>query len=136
MGRDPVIGGTKAETTARILTADDDTIIQELYEAFLPAAGHTVVGQASNGHEAVEAYCAAARRPELVILDHRMPVMSGLDAAKAILALDPGARIVVVSADSSVREAALAAGAVAFLAKPYPLSELVEILRAALENPP
>jgi CheY-like chemotaxis protein len=77
-------------------------------------------------------YRTAPVRPDLVIMDYRMPVLDGLSAARAILALDAKARIVFVSADGSIANEAREAGAVAFLAKPFPLAQFMALLKSLL----
>lgn len=118
-----------------ILVVDDDRAIQDLYETVLNLLGHRVAGQAFDGRRAVLMYGALQPHPDIVVLDHRMPVMSGLEAARAIRAQHPAARIIFVSADTSVKKEALDAGALAFLAKPFALSELSSILSRILAQP-
>ncbi len=117
---------------ALIMTVDDDPMIQELYDAALTIAGHRVVAQAFDGARAIEVFRRLETRPDIVILDHRMPVVSGLDAGRAMREIEPQVRILFVSADTSVREAALRAGAAGFLAKPFGLSELRALLDGML----
>lgn len=116
---------------------DDELYIQELYENMLPMAGHEIVGKAANGQEAVEAYVLLAPRPDLVIMDHRMPLMNGLDACRAILEADPGARILMISADPSVRPHAAKIGVAAFLEKPFAMDVLLRMVtKSTVGNPP
>lgn len=116
-----------------IIIVEDDLVLQDVYEASLSAAGYHICAQAFNGQAAVDALLGPGPRPDVIIMDHRMPVMSGLEAASEILRHDPASRIVFVSADSSVREAALAAGALAFLPKPFALLDLVRLLSRLLD---
>jgi CheY-like chemotaxis protein len=98
-------------------------------------AGHEIAGQAFDGERGVTLYAAMVPRPDLVILDYRMPVLDGLGAAAAILAHDPTARIVFVSADSSIEQRAKQVGAAAFLAKPFPLADFMSLLNRLLGPP-
>lgn len=120
---------------ARILTVDDESSIQELYEAVLAIAGHEVAGQAFDGERGVTLFAGMSPRPDLVILDYRMPVLDGLAAAAAILTHEPTARIVIISADSSIEKQAKEVGAAAFLAKPFPLAEFLGLINRIV-NPP
>lgn len=116
-----------------VMIVEDDFVLQDLYEASLSVAGYHICAQAFDGQGAVDALRREEAHPDLIIMDHRMPVLSGLEATREILELDPSARIVMVSADSSVSEAALAAGALAFLPKPFPLGELLKLLERLLD---
>jgi DNA-binding NtrC family response regulator len=127
-----VLGGV---FVARILTIDDEQSIQELYEAVLGLAGHELAGQAFDGERGVTLFGAMSPRPDLVILDYRMPVLDGLAAATAILAKEPTARIVIISADTSIEKQAKEAGAAAFLAKPFPLADFLNLINR-LVGPP
>ena len=90
----------------------------------------TVVAEASNGQQAVELY--RKHRPDVVLLDMRMPIMSGLDAAAAIRSEFPNARMVALTTyggDQDIRRA-LAAGVMAYLTKDALNDELIKAIRA------
>ena len=129
------MGRSGGDLMPEIMVVEDDFELQELYETSLSVAGYHICAKAYDGQGALDALRREGAHPDVIIMDHRMPVMSGLDAAREILALDPSARIVMVSADSSVSDEALAAGALAFLSKPFPLGELVQLLARLLQFP-
>jgi DNA-binding NarL/FixJ family response regulator len=79
----------------RVLLCDDSPRIRELVRIVLEVEGDEVVGEASNGWEAVEQ--AERAQPDVVLLDLSMPVMDGLEALPEILRVAPGARVVVLS---------------------------------------
>ncbi len=124
MGR----GGRLAE----ILLVDDETFLHEIYSDFLNLHGHKVVGIALNGEEAIALVRSLPSKPEIVIMDQRMPVKSGVEATKEILAIAPSTRVVFSSADIHSRRAATEAGAVAFVQKPFTLEELLRVLEGVL----
>jgi two-component system, chemotaxis family, chemotaxis protein CheY len=99
------------------------------------ADGWEVVGEAANGAEAVERY--RQLRPDAVTLDIVMPGTNGLEALKAILHLDPKAKVVVVSALNQTKliSDAIRAGADDFIAKPFMPEQLQETLRWCVEAP-
>lgn len=113
-----------------IFIVDDELDLLALYTDALECFGHKVVGSARNGAEAVEKYAGFAERPDLVLMDHRMPIKNGLEATREIMQLDPGARVIFASADQSVEAEALELGAVGFKSKPFSLAQLQSNLDA------
>jgi len=115
----------------RILIADDHEIFRRGLAAELAQVpGWLVAGQAANGREAVE--MAADTKPDLVVMDLTMPELHGLEAARRIIAADPTARILILTAHESeqlVREV-LSAGARGYVLK----SDAGRILVAALQE--
>lgn len=115
----------------RILVADDHPIVRSGITSVLASQpDFDVVGEAANGVEAVA--LASRTEPDLVLMDLRMPVRSGVDAATAILAARPSTRIVVLTTYASDGEVlrAIEAGAVGYLLKDVPHDELFRALRA------
>jgi DNA-binding NarL/FixJ family response regulator len=90
--------------------------------------GMLMVAQASNGREAIE--CFREHRPDVTLMDLRLPDMSGIDAAIAIRREFPEARIIILTTFDSDKEKqqALAAGATAFVLKSLPPGKLVEAI--------
>jgi DNA-binding NarL/FixJ family response regulator len=114
----------------RVLIADDQALIRAGLSALLRAAGLDVAGEAENGVQAVE--LAASLRPDVIVMDIRMPVLDGLDATERILAAAPGTRILVLTTfdlDEYVYRA-LAAGAAGFLLKETPPAAIVAAVHA------
>jgi DNA-binding NarL/FixJ family response regulator len=119
----------------RVVIADDQALVRTGFTMILTAAGIEVVGQAVNGVEAI----AATRRlrPDVVLMDIRMPELDGLEAARRILAEEPttadGDRIRVVMLTTFDLDqyvyAALAAGASGFLLKDVTPDHLVHAVR-------
>ena len=104
---------------ARILVVDDAMFMRRVVADALAGGGHEVVGEASNGHEAVQRFKELS--PDVTMLDITMPDMDGLDALRAIMALDESARVVMCSAlgqEGKVLEA-VRAGAKDFIVKPF-----------------
>lgn len=115
----------------RILVVDDHPIVRSGITSVLASQpDFDVVGEAENGDEAVTA--ASRLAPDLVLMDLRMPVRSGVDASAAILAARPSTRIVVLTTYASDGEVlrAIEAGAVGYLLKDVPHEELFRALRA------
>ena len=115
----------------RILTVDDHQLLREGIAAVLEAQeGMTLVAQASNGREAVESF--RRLRPDVTLMDLRMPDMSGIEAITAIRAEFSEARIIVLTtyAGDAQAAAALKAGAAGYLLKNLVRKELIETIRA------
>jgi DNA-binding NarL/FixJ family response regulator len=111
----------------RVLLVDDDPFIRDLFASALEAAGgFEVVGEAGDGRTGV----AESQRlaPDVVLLDHMMPGLSGVDALPELKAACPHARVLVVSA-ADIGDDALAAGADRFVAKPRAARDLPGVLR-------
>jgi two-component system chemotaxis response regulator CheY len=112
----------------RLLITDDALIIREMIKDVALAAGWTVIGQATNGQQAIDLYLQ--HRPDAMTLDLVMPEFDGLHALRGIMAADPQARIVVVSAleQTQILKDAFKAGASDFLVKPFDRQVLAETL--------
>jgi response regulator NasT len=115
----------------RILIAEDETIIRLDLRGLLEKHGLIVVAEARNGVEAVE--LARQERPDVVLLDLRMPKLDGIEAARRIYAEQP-LPIVMLTAFSDRRnvENAIDAGVFAYLVKPFREAEVVPAIRAAV----
>lgn len=79
----------------RLVIVDDDSLVQQSLRMILEAKGHVVSGVGSDGSEARALY--EAHRPDVLLMDIRMKEMSGLDAAKDVLSLDPAAKILLIT---------------------------------------
>lgn len=111
----------------RVFVVDDQDFIRELYKDVFESRGFTVFS-ARSGEEAVRIFQEMKFRPDAIIMDHRMQGKDGIQTTKEILRMAPGLPIIFSSADESVREQALEAGAVSFWAKPFPVSLLVDAM--------
>ena len=117
---------------ARVLIVDDAAFMRKLVTDAVTQGGHEVVGEAGNGFEAVRRY--QELRPEVVTLDITMPEKDGLTTLQEIVALDPGARVVMCSAlgqESKVLES-IRLGAKDFVVKPFQPERVVGAIDKAL----
>jgi AmiR/NasT family two-component response regulator len=116
-----------------VVVAEDEALIRLDIVEMLKEAGYEVVGEAGDGEEAVQ--LAETHRPDLVVLDVKMPVLDGISAAERIV----GARIapVVLLTAFSQRELverARDAGAMAYVVKPFTSADLIPALEIALSR--
>jgi response regulator NasT len=116
--------------TRRVLVAEDEALIRLDLKEMLEEEGYAVVGEAADGEQAVE--MAGRLRPDLVILDVKMPKMDGIAAAERI-AGERVAPVVILTAFSQrdLVERAREAGAMAYLVKPFQKKDLVPTIEMA-----
>lgn len=119
---------------AKVMIVDDMVVIQEILKEILSLKGHSILYTAFNGLEAVEYFQQHSRDnwPDLVIMDHRMPVKNGVAALKELLEIEPMIRVIFVSADESARKEALSIGAIGYLVKPFSVKEILELIDQVL----
>jgi len=118
---------------ARVLVVDDAAFMRRMLADILSKGGHEIVGEASNGNEAVERY--SDRRPDITTLDITMPEKDGIATLREIMELDPTARVVMCSAlgqEAQVAEA-IRAGARDFVVKPFRPDRMLAAIDKALE---
>ncbi len=119
----------------RVVIVDDQAAFRIGMRALLSTiAGVTVVGEAGNGREAVAV--TARERPDIVLMDLRMPLVDGIAATRAIRARTPSAKVLVLTTfddDALVRDA-IAAGATGYLLKASPVDDIGAVLTLAIKG--
>ena len=120
----------------RVLLADDHSIVRRGLRGLLEAADLSVVGEASDGLEAVR--LCEEQRPDILILDIGMPKLNGIEVAARSQKLDPAPGVIILSvhADESYIIRALAAGARAYLLKSATDEDLIPAVRAVAARKP
>jgi len=113
----------------KIFIVDDDQSLQRLYILILKDAGFEIIDTALNGKVAVEKFLSLKTKPDIILMDHRMPIKNGLDAMTEILQIDGHEKIIFASADITIKQKALSLGACEFLDKPFKMSKLLTIIR-------
>ena len=119
---------------ARVLVADDASFMRQMIREIVEAEGHEVVGEASDGDEAVEEW--KRLQPDVVTMDIVMPRRSGIDAVKGIIEIDPKACVVMCSAlgQETLVQEALQAGARDFIVKPFKPDSVIATLNKVIEK--
>jgi DNA-binding NarL/FixJ family response regulator len=125
------VSGAPTKVRIRVLIADDHGIVREGLVSMIRRnkADMTLVGEATNGREAVDLW--KKYRPDVTLLDLRMPELDGVDAIKAIRANDEKARIIVLTTfdgDEDIYRA-IQAGAKGYLLKDVPREALMDCIR-------
>lgn len=113
----------------RVLLADDHIMVRQGLKAMVERDGFDVVGEAADGHEAIQ--LAKDHRPDVAILDLSMPLLNGLDAAREIIQVSPKTRTVLLTMyteDQYVMEA-LRAGVRGYVLKSQAPSDLMQAIR-------
>ncbi len=120
----------------RVLIADDHALIRRALQSLLQEQGHDVVGQAHNGQEALN--LALSSRPDVVLMDLAMPIMSGLTATRLISAQWPEGKVVMLTAsedDDDLLEA-VKAGASGYLNKNIESDQFFDLLERLIRGEP
>lgn len=123
---------TTQGNTIRVLVVDDHQLVRQGLEAVLASAADiALVGQAADGRGAVDV--ANDVEPDVVLMDLQLPVLSGLDATREILAARPGTAVLVLTMfeDDDTVHAAVAAGAVGYLLKGADGEDILAAVRSA-----
>lgn len=106
----------------------------DLYKIILQNADIEDYEMAFDGLEAIEMFKSFKNHPEVIILDHRMPLKNGIETMKEIFEINPDVNVIFVSADVSAKERALSLGARYFIEKPFNLVNLIDLIQE-LMNP-
>jgi response regulator NasT len=120
-----------AASAIRILVAEDEALIRMDLVEMLVEAGYEVVAEASDGAQAIE--LAQLHKPDLAILDVKMPVLDGISAAEKIIAIAPVLMLTAFSQRELV-ERARDAGVMAYVVKPFSIGDLVPAIEIAISR--
>ena len=106
------------ENNTSVAIVDDEPGVVRTYELLFKRRNIPLSFTALDGPDAIEKFKKADPRPGVVIVDYRLPSMSGLELMREMLTIEPCAKIIFVSGDDSVGQASIDAGAAVFLKKP------------------
>ncbi|HXF70983.1 MAG TPA: response regulator transcription factor [Actinomycetota bacterium] len=115
----------------RILIVDDDEVVRQDLRELLEEGGIEVVGEAGDGASGVELACRL--RPDVVVMDNRMPVLAGIESTRRIRERLPFAQVVILTAYDEVTLSgeAMDAGAYCYVVKGGPPALLLDVIRRA-----
>jgi two-component system chemotaxis response regulator CheY len=117
-----------------ILIVDDTLFMRTLLKNILFSGGHTIVGEAANGEEAVTKY--KELKPNLVTMDIVMPKMNGIESLKAIKQIDPNAKVIMCTAvgQEQMVKLAVKSGAKGYVVKPFQAPKVLEEVKNVLAS--
>ncbi len=118
----------------KILIVDDEPALHYFLKRILNLNGFKVAGIAENGDEAIKMFKSFSDRPKVILMDHRMPEKSGIEATKVILEIDKRVKIIFLSADVNIKEEVYSIGAFSFTTKPLKVKYLIEEIKRALKS--
>ncbi|MHA1199920.1 MAG: response regulator [Candidatus Heimdallarchaeaceae archaeon] len=115
---------------ATIYIIDDEETIQYLYKEGLTLEGHKIIGTAHNGSKAIEDISNLKKYPDIIILDHRMPIKNGLDTLKEMkeYKIITKTKVLFITADPTVKEEASKLGVTSFIQKPFSIIKLGKLI--------
>jgi len=118
----------------KVLVVDDSAFILKQLTRVLTSAGYEIIGEALNGRLAVEMHKTRGAEIDITTMDITMPEMNGIEAVEGILALNPKAKIVMVSAlgHEALVKQAIMRGAKHFIVKPFQREQVLTILKSVL----
>ena len=120
---------------AKIMIVDDMIVIQEILKEILNLKGHTIIFTALDGQQAVDYFKDPVNEwPEIVIMDHRMPIKDGVTALEELLVIDENIKVIFVSADESARNKALVMGAIGYLVKPFSVKAILKLIDSVINE--
>ena len=119
---------------ASILIADDSVAVRLVLRDIVEIGKHTVAGEAVDGADTVEKY--PQLKPDMLLLDLAMPKKDGLSVIQEIIAMDPKAKIILITAagDMKVIDKCLASGAKSYIAKPFEFNQILKIIDETLKK--
>jgi response regulator NasT len=122
---------TKSNTIYRIVVAEDETLIRMDLVEMLTESGYQVVAQATNGQEAIT--LATEHKPDLIILDVKMPILDGISAAEQLIGICPVLMLTAFSQKELV-ERARDSGVMAYVVKPFTINDLLPAIEISISR--
>ncbi len=111
-----------------VFIVDDEPVLHRLYRDIFEFNGYRVLAEAYDGEEAVRMFAEMVQKPDIILMDYRMPKMNGMEAMEKILAIDPNVKIIFASADDAIEQLVKEGGASSFVAKPFRIKPLLEMI--------
>ncbi len=120
--------------TIRIAIVEDNIDLACLRKQFFDRKGMYVSFVAYDGAEAIKKFSECSKKPEIALMDYRLPTKNGIETMKEILRICKGTGIIFLSADSDIEKESLQAEAVLFMKKPACLNDLYQAIYTASDD--
>jgi len=114
-------------TSKRVAIVDDEKDLTSVFSMIVTSLGHHTEFVAHGGNEIVLAVGGGGIHPDIILMDYRMGSMNGIQAAQKILQTHPEIKIIIATADDSVRQEATALGLL-FIQKPFSIRALAKVI--------
>jgi DNA-binding response OmpR family regulator len=108
------------------MIVEDDPLILQLYEQILSQKGYQVIALATDGAEAVQLYHELPEKPDLIILDFRLPKKNGIEVSKEILEKNSTIDILMITGDPLIDQKAIIGPSVSFIKKPVDIQDILD----------
>jgi DNA-binding NarL/FixJ family response regulator len=122
------------ENNVSVAIVDDEAQLVRTYELLFKKRRIPMAFTAYSGEEAIEKFRMADPKPVIVVIDYRLPDMSGLETMKVLLAIEPRTKIVLISGDESIGQKSLDAGAMVFMKKPTSIKDITETIKILMNG--
>jgi CheY-like chemotaxis protein len=125
-----IFGQQRSHMSKKPLVAivDDEKDLVTTLKRYFPRHDIPIAFVAYGGHEAVELFKKAEKKPDVILMDYCMPGLNGIDAARQILAISPEVKIIFLSGERLDKNEARAAGAVTTIQKPASLQTIINVI--------
>ena len=117
-----------------VFIVDDDQSITLFLRLLLEGMGFQIIGTASNGQIAIDKIKILSEKPDILIMDYRMPIMDGIEATVEIRKLNVQILVIFTTADDEIREKALEVGAFDVVSKPFKFEELLNSINSTIDK--
>ncbi len=124
----------KCEWCAGLAIVEDEKDLVRVYVRLFERRGIPVCFIAYDGNEAILKFIECSPKPHIFLMDYRLPTLNGIEVTKKILEIDPDTKVIMISADTNVKEEALRNGACTFLAKPVSLQDITNAVETIIKN--
>ncbi|HUT81980.1 MAG TPA: response regulator [Candidatus Bathyarchaeia archaeon] len=108
----------------KIMIVEDNQHIRKLFKNILNDKGYDII-EVEDGEKAIKIYDRLAEKPEIIVVDYRLPTLNGLEFTQAILARDPTSSILMISGDPKIDKSTAKQWGIRFCAKPITKNDLI-----------